>query len=127
MIRVWAVIVHTMKDGLGRRVWYPFLAAVVLSVLLLIFGFGIYLTPNRYADNILSSFFMFWTWGTLITSLCLGAISIPVERQSQTLFTLPIARWEMLLGKLLGTQILIVCTQVAGYSICLLLAAHTDL
>src|SRR5262249_45248835 len=90
-------------------------------------GFGIHLKTNIYANNIISSFFMFWTWGTLITAMCLGATSIPIERRSQALLSLPLSRWEIFTGKLIGSLLLVGCFQIVGFLISVALASHNDL
>jgi ABC-type transport system involved in multi-copper enzyme maturation permease subunit len=127
MTNIWAVMMHTLGESHRRRVWIPFLAAALLGVLAIIMGFGIELTPNTYADTIISSVFMSWSWGTILTALCLGATSIPTERQSETLFTLPIHRWELLVGKLCGNLVLLIGIHLAGYLISVALAFHSSL
>ena len=127
MRNIWAVTMHTLTEAHSRKISLPFLVAALLGVLVIIGGFGIFLIPNQYANNIISGFFLFWSWGTILTALCLGAASIPIERQSETLFTLPIHRWELLAGKLLGNWILVTVMHILGYVISVALAFHNHL
>jgi len=127
MIRIWQVTIHTIRDGVRRGAWIPFGAAALLGVLSLLMGFGYKLKPNPYANVIISGFFHFWTLGTLMTTIYLGATTIPTERRTPALFTLPLARWEIIAGKLIGTQVLTSCFLVAGYLISIGLAMHANL
>jgi ABC-type transport system involved in multi-copper enzyme maturation permease subunit len=59
--------------------------------------------------------------------LWLGSTAMPIERKQPGLFTLPIARWEIMTGKLIGTQFVIAAYLAAGYLIAALFAVRNDL
>jgi len=120
-----AVALLTIRDGIRGRAWFPFVFALILCFAALLFGLGWrnlvagrLPTDTRYLYNIVSLVFYLWAWGSLWTALFVGSTSIPRERKTPTLFTLPIARWEMALGKLIGAEILIAGFLVAGYALC---------
>jgi ABC-type transport system involved in multi-copper enzyme maturation permease subunit len=120
-------MIYTLMEAHRRRIWFPFLLGAIVGVLMLLWGFGILLRPNEYADNIITTFFYFWSLGTAATALCLGAASIPIERETLTLFTLPIGRWDLLFGKLCGNCLLVTAIHLAGYLISIALAFHANL
>ncbi len=105
MKRVWAVAMFTIRDAVTRRVWYPFTAMLLLAFASIFMQFGRTLAwQNPYADNIISSFFWMWSWGAVGTAMILGGTALPVERRARALFVLPIERWQLMLGKLIGSR-----------------------
>ena len=130
MNRIWAVALFTMREALWRKAWLPFVGLTILAFILVFVQFGASLTfswQNPYADNIISSFFFFWSWGTLATGLILGCTSLPIERRARMMFTLPMERWQLIAGKLIGAQILLSAQVLVGYGLCIALALRQHL
>lgn len=127
MNRIWLMAVLSMKDSLRAKVWIPFVLGILAAFMILLLGFGYKLAPNAYANNIISSYFLFFSVGTYLTGIILGATTMPLERKAAVLFTLPISRTEIVVGKLLGNQIIVGCGLVGGYLASLSLALHYDL
>jgi ABC-type transport system involved in multi-copper enzyme maturation permease subunit len=128
MNRIWAIAGFTIRDAIRRRVWYPFFGMMILAVLLMVMQFGFTAShQNPYADNIISSFFFFWAWGTLFTGMILGASALPVERRTPVLWTLPMQRWHLIVGKLIGAQILLSGLVLLGFGLSLVLAIRQHL
>jgi len=78
------------------------------------FGSG---KPQLGNFNAISSLFYFWSWGCLFTAVCVGSASIPRERRTPMLFTLPLTRWELALGKLIGAQLLSAAFLALGFGL----------
>jgi len=113
-----AVAIYTIRDGIRRKAWFPFAFGLLLGALLIFIQYGVKVQVSAatpYAENIISSFFFFWVWGALFTTAGLGASAIPIERRSQALLTLPIARWKLIAGKLIGTQVISAVILISGY------------
>ena len=127
MKRIWMMMVLTIKDSLRAKVWLPLALMTFMGSIVLVGGFGLRLGQNIFANNILSSYFMFWSWGVIMSTLVLGSVTMPTERRAAVLFTLPITRTEVILGKVLGTQAVATCFLLVGYLVSLRLAAHNDL
>ena len=124
-----AVAFLTIRDGIRGRAWFPFVFALILCFAALLFGLGWrnlvsgrLPADTRYLYNIVSLVFYLWAWGSLWTAVWVGSTSIPRERKTPTLFTLPVARWEIALGKLIGAEILIAGFLMVGYAVCVGLA-----
>ena len=125
---IWAVAVLTIRDGIRGKAWFPFFIGILLSLVVVVFSFGIrnIASGNFHIEgsyNVISSVFYFWSLGTIGTSLIVASTSFPRERRAPTLFTLPIARWEIAVGKLLGVEAMVVSSLVVGYGVCMALAA----
>jgi hypothetical protein len=126
MKRLWLMTVLTIKDSLRTLVWIPFAVGILAANLILLGGFGYQLKPNPYASNIISSHFMMFSMGIYFSGLALGSTSMPRERQARVMFTLPISRTEIVLGKLLGHQIVVGFGLLVGYLISLCWALYFD-
>jgi ABC-type transport system involved in multi-copper enzyme maturation permease subunit len=127
MKRLWLMTALTIKDSLRTLVWIPFAVGIIAANLMLLGGFGYRLVPNPYASNIISSHFMIFSAGIYFSGIALGATSMPRERRARVMFTLPISRTEIVLGKLLGNQIVVGLGLLAGYLISLCWALYFDL
>src|SRR6267154_1980404 len=125
-----AVAIYTFRDGIRRKALFPFVLGLVLGALLIVLQYGVRVqvtAATPYAENIISSFFFFWVWGALFTTAWLGACAMPIERRSQALLTLPIARWKLIAGKLIGIEILSSAILIAGYLFSLVIAHRQHL
>lgn len=127
---IWAVAVLTMRDGIRGKAWVPFCAGILFCAVILLGSFGwnnivAGKLHNAYSDNIVSSIFNIWSLGTVLTVLWVASTSFPRERRTPTLFTLPLARWEIALGKLIGVQILAAGFLAVGYGLSAALMVHS--
>lgn len=127
MNRIWMMALLSLKDSLRAKAWIPLFGMSVLAWVPLLAGFGPKLTPNAFANNIISSYFAILSFGVYVSGLILGATSMPSERRASVMFTLPISRTEIVAGKLLGTQMIVACGLLIGYLVSLALAVHFDL
>lgn len=128
MKKVWLVTTLAMKDSLHTLWGIPFVIFGTLAAnFIMLMGFGYQLKPNAYANNIISSHFMFLAMGIYLGGLALGSLSMPRERRSRVMFTLPISRAEIALGKLLGNQIVVGAGLLIAYGISRLWASHFNL
>jgi hypothetical protein len=128
MKRIWLVTVVAIRDSLHTLWGIPFLVFGILAAnFIMLMGFGYQLEPNPYADNIISSHFLFLAMGIWLGGLVLGALSMPRERRARVMFTLPISRMQIVLGKLLGNQIVVGGGLLIAYGISRLWASHFNL
>jgi len=127
MKRIWMMTVLSIKDSLRTKAWIPFFIMSVLAWFPMLIGFGYQMRPNSFADNIISNYFQFLSLGIWFSGLILGATSVFMERRASLMFTLPISRTELAVGKLLGTQIVVGAGLLVGYLISLAFAVHFGL
>lgn len=127
MKRIWIMTVLSIKDSLRTQAWVPLFVMAVLAWFPMLIGFGYKFRPNAFANNIISNYFRFLTLGVYFSGLILGATSMFLERRASVMFTLPISRPEIAVGKLLGTQIVVGFGLLLGYLISLAFAVHFGL
>src|SRR5436190_8362458 len=127
MKRIWMMMLLSIKDSLRAKAWIPLFIMSVLAWFPMLMGFGIQFRTNAYADNIISNYFQLLSLGIYLSGLILGGMSMSLERRASMLFTLPISRTEIAVGKLLGTQIVVGAGLLVGYFISLAFALHFGL
>ncbi|HMC64657.1 MAG TPA: ABC transporter permease subunit, partial [Gemmataceae bacterium] len=104
--RIWALARLTFKEAIRRRVLWVFLA------LLLVFLFAGWFLPSKPEQQVQGYVeFVYFTMSLLllITASLLAAFGIPAEVRSQSIHTIvtkPVERFEIVLGRFLGTMFL---------------------
>jgi hypothetical protein len=118
--RIWAIARLSLKEAIRRKILWVFL------VVLLFFLFVMWFLPSKPEDQIrtyVQTVFFVIAGLLIVVSGLLASISIPADIRNQTIhtiFTKPVERFELVLGRFFGYALLITVVLIGLITVSLL-------